>query len=323
MLARTAFHTRTLGLYMAALIVIALATGRNDAAMVTAGLGLALIALLYLLAWFSARSTLYILTDVRLIMRIGMAIETRINIPLKQIKAAHYRARGKDHGDIAFELNGERMLGHVLLWPHVRPWRYAHPQPMLRAVPDAAGLARMIAETRAQYGEIERNLSEIKDAATTAGHHAPVAGPVVGRAPAKDPRKRCRPRVTRDWKEHPHDRARIRERRSHGSQGAADADGRNRGDFARAHRLGPARFFRGALPFPEQARAEAGIDSVAMRTLRFFDEPDGTVRVEDGATAEVLGPLRSGTRRVHPRQRAQPRSPAAASAGKVRRYPSN
>lgn len=185
MLARTAFHTRTLGLYMAALIVIALATGRNDAAMVTAGLGLALIALLYLLAWFSARSTLYILTDVRLIMRIGMAIETRINIPLKQIKAAHYRARGKDHGDIAFELNGERMLGHVLLWPHVRPWRYAHPQPMLRAVPDAAGLARMIAETRAQYGEIERNLSEIKDAATTAGHHAPVAGPVVGRAPAK------------------------------------------------------------------------------------------------------------------------------------------
>ena len=86
------------------------------------------------------------------------------------------------------------MLGHVLLWPHVRPWRYAHPQPMLRAVPDAAGLARMIAETRAQYGEIERNLSEIKDAATTAGHHAPVAGPVVGRAPAKTRAKRCRPR---------------------------------------------------------------------------------------------------------------------------------
>lgn len=40
---------------------------------------------------------------------------------------------------------------------------------------------------------------------------------------------------------------------------------------------------------PEQARAEAGIAAVAMRTLRFYDEPDGTVRVEDGATAEVLG----------------------------------
>ncbi|MCR9179570.1 photosynthetic complex assembly protein PuhC [Erythrobacter sanguineus] len=40
---------------------------------------------------------------------------------------------------------------------------------------------------------------------------------------------------------------------------------------------------------PEQARAEAGIKPAAMRTLRFFDEPDGTVRVEDGASAEVLG----------------------------------
>jgi putative photosynthetic complex assembly protein len=40
---------------------------------------------------------------------------------------------------------------------------------------------------------------------------------------------------------------------------------------------------------PEKSRAEAGIQSVAERTLRFFDEADGTVRVEDGATAEVLG----------------------------------
>jgi len=46
-------------------------------------------------------------------------------------------------------------------------------------------------------------------------------------------------------------------------------------------------FERSAVP--DVARAEAGIQPAAMRTLRFFDEPDGTVRVEDGATAEVLG----------------------------------
>jgi putative photosynthetic complex assembly protein len=40
---------------------------------------------------------------------------------------------------------------------------------------------------------------------------------------------------------------------------------------------------------PAEARAAAGIKPVAMRTLRFFDEADGTVRVEDGASAEVLG----------------------------------
>lgn len=177
LLARSAFHTRTLGLYMAALIVIALASGRNDAAIVAAVLGTALLAILYTLAWLSTRSTLYILTDARLIMRIGMAIETRINIPLKQITAAHFRPRSKGHGDIAFELAGERLLGTVILWPHMRPWRYNRPQPMLRAVPDAAALAQMIAEARAQYGAIERNLTEIKEAPTPSGQHTgqPVA----------------------------------------------------------------------------------------------------------------------------------------------------
>ncbi|MDP4604851.1 MAG: photosynthetic complex putative assembly protein PuhB [Erythrobacter sp.] len=181
MLARTAFHTRTLGLYFAALVIIALLIGNQTTAIVAASMGVALIALLYLLAWMSARSTLYILTDVRLIMRIGMAIETRINIPLKQVKAAHLRTRGANHGDIALELDGERMLGTVLLWPHMRPWHYAHPQPMLRAVADATSLARLIADARAQYGAIEQNLIEIKDASVSSGQHGAQASVKIGR----------------------------------------------------------------------------------------------------------------------------------------------
>ncbi|PKP97725.1 MAG: photosynthetic complex assembly protein [Alphaproteobacteria bacterium HGW-Alphaproteobacteria-15] len=185
LLARSAFHTRTLGLYFAALVIIALATGSNNTAIIVAALGTALIGLLYFLAWLSARSTLYILTDVRLILRIGMAIETRINIPLKQVKAAHLRTRSDGHGDIALELGGERLLGVVLLWPHMRPWQYAHPQPMLRSVPDAASLAQLIAEARSQYGAIDQNLIEIKDAPSAPGHQSadraiPVARPRAG-----------------------------------------------------------------------------------------------------------------------------------------------
>lgn len=45
---------------------------------------------------------------------------------------------------------------------------------------------------------------------------------------------------------------------------------------------------------PSEARAAAGIKPEAERTLRFFDEADGTVRVEDGATAEVLGRFAPG-----------------------------
>jgi len=185
LLARSAFHTRTLGLYMAALVVIALATGRSDAAIVAGVLGTALLALLYLIAWHSSRTTLYILTDSRLILRIGMAIETRINIPLKQIRAAHLRLRDKGHGDIAFELAGERILGTLLLWPHVRPWHYAMPQPMLRAVPDAAALAQLIAAARAQHGAITQNLIGIKESAAPAGEAGTMAGALPAQGGAK------------------------------------------------------------------------------------------------------------------------------------------
>lgn len=47
----------------------------------------------------------------------------------------------------------------------------------------------------------------------------------------------------------------------------------------------------GLLPkqsVPSESRAAAGIGAAQERTLRFFDEPDGTVRIEDGATGEVL-----------------------------------
>jgi hypothetical protein len=182
LLARTAFHARTLGLYMAALAAIALMLGKPDAGLVAGILGVVLTALLYLLAWLSARSTLYILTDTRLIMRVGMAIETRINIPLKQVTAAHLALRSKNgHGDIAFELSGERLLGTLLLWPHVRPFHYARPQPMLRAVPDAAALAQMIAETRAQFGAIDRNTTEIKEAHTASGRTVAQSAAIPGR----------------------------------------------------------------------------------------------------------------------------------------------
>lgn len=51
-------------------------------------------------------------------------------------------------------------------------------------------------------------------------------------------------------------------------------------------------FERSAVP--EVARAEKGIQPVAERTLRFFDEADGTVRVEDGDRTMVLGRFATG-----------------------------
>jgi hypothetical protein len=33
-----------------------------------------------------------------------------------------------------------------MMWPHLRPWRFARTQPALRAIPEAAKVARLISE---------------------------------------------------------------------------------------------------------------------------------------------------------------------------------
>ncbi|MFO6447778.1 photosynthetic complex assembly protein PuhC [Erythrobacter sp. NE805] len=45
---------------------------------------------------------------------------------------------------------------------------------------------------------------------------------------------------------------------------------------------------------PAEARAAAGVTVSAERPLKFYDEADGTVRVEDGATGEVLARFGQG-----------------------------
>lgn len=186
LLARGAFRTYWVAFYFAVLVVVCLATDRPGTAAIMAGGAVATLAILYFLAWLSARSTLYILTDVRLIMRIGMAIETRINVPLKQVTAAHLHTSGKGYGDIALELSGDRLLGVVLLWPHVRPWHFNRPQPMLRGIPDVAKVAQLMAEARALYGDIAQNLSEIKETKAEPAHQgqAPAAASALRPAAA-------------------------------------------------------------------------------------------------------------------------------------------
>jgi len=156
LLSRTVFHTRSVGIYFAVLIAVSVIMGNVNTAIVCAVLGIAGVSILHGLAWLCRRTTLYILTDTRLIMRIGMAIETRINVPLKHVTSADLKARGNNHGDIALQLGGERLLGYFLMWPHARPWQFAQPQPMLRAIPQAQHVAALLAEACAKHVPIDR-----------------------------------------------------------------------------------------------------------------------------------------------------------------------
>lgn len=150
-LARTAFHTRLIAGYFGVLAAVALAVaggedGYSGVAM-TLGLGIAAVALLHLLAWGSARTTVYTLTNRRIVLRVGMAVPKCINLPLTQIAAVDLAARADGTGDLPLQLLGVPRLGYLALWPHARAWRVSRPEPMLRAVANAADVAALVART--------------------------------------------------------------------------------------------------------------------------------------------------------------------------------
>ena len=153
------FHVRAVWIYAALLIVWRTATVLHDggtgqeAAIVALWLVLLPIGaslILGLLAYATAASTVYTLTDRRLVMRIGIALTLTLNLPFRAIAAADYKSSLFGTGEIAISLAGSDRISYLVLWPHARPWRVRKPQPMLRAVPDGVRVAGLIARALAE-----------------------------------------------------------------------------------------------------------------------------------------------------------------------------
>jgi hypothetical protein len=153
-MARHAFHVRKVALYFLALLVLhlvwKLSAGEPPLDALGGALWLAALAalavgLLALLAWAMSRASLYTITSRRVVMRFGVAIPISVNLPFAQITKAALRAHGDGTGDIPLTMSGPVRAPYIVFWPHARPWHFSPPQPMLRAVPDAAKVAGILA----------------------------------------------------------------------------------------------------------------------------------------------------------------------------------
>jgi hypothetical protein len=165
---RGALFGRWVAAYWVALALYGLTQGSPSGALTSAVAGLACMGMLALFAWGVARTSVYTLTNRRIVLRIGVALTACINLPLKSLAAADLRPLGTGHGDIALTLDGGR-VGYAFLWPHARPWRLRAPQPMLRAVPDAADVATLLVAARARISPISQAQPEAPVAAIPAG----------------------------------------------------------------------------------------------------------------------------------------------------------
>ncbi|EEW26211.1 photosynthetic complex putative assembly protein PuhB [Rhodobacter ferrooxidans] len=112
------------------------------------------------MAYAQVRSTVYTITTARVVMRVGATLSVALNLPFTQIGSANLALGRGGHGTIALELLGDKRLSYLMCWPHVRPWHLRHPQPALRAIPDAAAVAKILAEaaeTRMAQPVLARN----------------------------------------------------------------------------------------------------------------------------------------------------------------------
>lgn len=137
--ARGVFHARLVViwfLFVASLAFVAGGTGLTGAlvTMAVAALGLGLLGGL---ARVQAKSTIYTLTNKRVVLRFGVALPKCVNVPLALVGRADVKPAGTGIVDVSLTPTVRFPLAYLQMWPHVRPWKFGSPQPMLRSVPES------------------------------------------------------------------------------------------------------------------------------------------------------------------------------------------
>jgi hypothetical protein len=147
------FHVRKIAIYFAILAAVHVAfqiyegAGWAAAAMGAAWLillGASALLVLGVLAKLYANTTIYTITNHRLVLRFGVALPMMINIPWHRVTAADLQLGGHNTGSIALTVAPGQKLSYWLLWPYAKPWRFSPVQPMLRCISDPADVAEKL-----------------------------------------------------------------------------------------------------------------------------------------------------------------------------------
>jgi hypothetical protein len=184
-LAVRALHVRTVAVYFGALIALRIGymlfAGEPAKVALLSGLWLVLlclaaISILTVTGYALARSTIYSITNRRVVIRFGVALPMAVNIPFKAVQSAGLRRYADGVGDIPMVLADEHRVSYLILWPNVRPWRILNAQPMLRCVPEVDRVAEILADalraaTAAEQGATP-STSAHNDRADAAGNGA-------------------------------------------------------------------------------------------------------------------------------------------------------
>jgi hypothetical protein len=162
-LLRRVFHVRFVAAYFAAIIgweiMSSLSAGvAAEGVAITAAklLGVALVPILlaWLYCWGVERSTVYTITNRRVVMSFGLALPMSVNLPFSRIASAGLHCNADGSGDIPLQLLPTERMAYFMVWPHARPWRMAQAEPMLRGIPQVEEAAGILARALAVHANV-------------------------------------------------------------------------------------------------------------------------------------------------------------------------
>ena len=151
-------HIRWVALYLAAMLIWGAASerasgaGSVDTLLAELPLFLLGLAVLGACAGFAvacARTTHYTVTTERCILRYGVALTGMLSLPLRRVASVAVAADEDGTADILLTLKAGPGVRFLKAWPHVRPWRFSRPEPMLRGVPDGVAVAALLSQAAA------------------------------------------------------------------------------------------------------------------------------------------------------------------------------
>jgi len=104
-------------------------------------LGMVAIFILLAISFLISSTTMYSITDKRVVMRIGIVLNLSLNIPFSKIETAELKAYPDKSGDISLNLVPDNKIAYLHLWPHCRPWFFSSPRPRLSCLKDVEVIA--------------------------------------------------------------------------------------------------------------------------------------------------------------------------------------
>lgn len=104
------------------------------------------ISIVLIFSWLFSKTTIYTITNRRLVLRFGVAIPMIINLPWNKVQQADVKVYADHSGDIPLTLIAGEKISYFVMWPHAKPWNFSRVKPMLRSIPGANKVALIVAE---------------------------------------------------------------------------------------------------------------------------------------------------------------------------------